>query len=105
MVCQLKDDAYRLLGSLQQSLLTVVNSVGNIEHSVWRAFATEHRTRVSVGFIDGDLVERFLDLPRDKMELVVKNMKPTQPGGQDVNSNSNLLDEIIKLVEDLSRLH
>ena len=41
----------------------------------WRAFATEHRTRVSVGFIDGDLVERFLDLPRDKMELVVKNMK------------------------------
>lgn len=60
---------------------------------------------MSVGFIDGDLVERFLDLPRDKMELVVKNMKPTQPGGQDVNSNSNLLDEIIKLVEDLSRLH
>ena len=41
----------------------------------WRAFSTEHRTRVSVGFIDGDLVERFLDLPRDKMELVVKNMK------------------------------
>ena len=35
MVCQLKDDAYRLLGSLQQSLLTVVNSVGNIEHSVY----------------------------------------------------------------------
>ena len=35
MMCQLKDDAYRLLGSLQQSLLTVVNSVGNIEHSVY----------------------------------------------------------------------
>ena len=66
-------------------------------------------------------MERFLDLPHDKMELVVKNMKvtygnsltdnncsllqPTQPGASQDVQNNNLLDEIIKLVEDLSRLH
>ena len=34
-------------------------------------------------------------------------LQATQPGGQDVqnSTNNNLLDEIVKLVEDLSRLH
>ena len=42
-----------------------------------RSFATEHKTKVMIteGFIDGDLVERFLDLSQSQMEEVCKGLK------------------------------
>ena len=40
-----------------------------------RSFATEHKTKVTEGFVDGDLVERFLDLSQSQMEEVCKGLK------------------------------
>lgn len=36
---------------------------------------TATKTKSSEGFIDGDLVEHFLDLPQDKMEEICKGIK------------------------------
>ena len=41
----------------------------------WRSFANEHRSKPAAGFIDGDLLEQFLDLPRDKMETVAAGVE------------------------------
>lgn len=45
----------------------------------YRCFSMEHptatKTKSSEGFIDGDLVEHFLDLPQDKMEEICKGIK------------------------------
>ncbi len=41
----------------------------------YRSFANEHKTKVTEGFIDGDLVERFLDLPQAQMSDVVMGIK------------------------------
>ena len=41
----------------------------------FRSFATEHKTKAFAGFIDGDLVEKFLDLPRSQMEEITKGIK------------------------------
>ena len=41
----------------------------------WRSFANEHRSKPAAGFIDGDLLEQFLDLPRDKMEAVAAGVE------------------------------
>lgn len=41
----------------------------------YRSYATEHKTKMPEGFIDGDLVERFLDLPQTQMEDVCKGIK------------------------------
>ena len=41
----------------------VVKGVGGFEHARWRAFENQHAARAaSRNFIDGDLVEQFLDL-------------------------------------------
>ena len=40
-----------------------------------RSCATEHKTMITEGFIDGDLVERFLDLSQTQMEEVCKGLK------------------------------
>lgn len=41
----------------------------------YRSFSTEHMTKMSEGFIDGDLVERFLDLPQAQMEDICRGIK------------------------------
>ena len=41
----------------------------------WRAFQTERKTQSMQGFIDGDLIENFLDLSRDKMAEVVQGVQ------------------------------
>lgn len=41
----------------------------------WRSFHTERKTEAVQGFIDGDLIESFLDLSRDKMSEVVQGLQ------------------------------
>ena len=41
----------------------------------FRSFANEHKTQLSEGFIDGDLVEKFLDLKQSQMEDICKGIK------------------------------
>lgn len=56
----------------------------------WRAFKNDKRVRNSKGFIDGDLVESFLDLSPHKMREVVDGLGIS-------------VDELIKRIEDLSQ--
>lgn len=49
--------------------------MGKIEHSFWRCFNTDIKSEPCEGFIDGDLVESFLDLSQDKMKEVVAGVQ------------------------------
>ena len=75
MVAQLKPDVYSTLLDVQERLSKVIRSVGKIEHSFWRSFSSERRKVPSYNFIDGDLIESFLDLNREHMSQVVKGLK------------------------------
>lgn len=74
MVTQIPQDFYEFLLDLQNKLSSVIKSVGKIEHSFWRAFHTDIKTENSEGFIDGDLIESFLDLSQDKMKEVADGL-------------------------------
>lgn len=54
--------------------------------STWRSFHTERKTEQATGFIDGDLIESFLDLGRAKMHEVVSTLQV----GADVQLHSGL---------------
>jgi len=41
----------------------------------WRSFHTDQKTEPVTGFIDGDLIESYLDLNRDKMQEVVHGLQ------------------------------
>lgn len=41
----------------------------------WRSFHTDQKTEPVVGFIDGDLIESYLDLSRDKMQEIVHGLQ------------------------------
>ena len=67
--------------------------VGGFSHEKWRSFHSEHRGHAteSRGFVDGDLVESFLDLRREKAEEVAATVKVSG-------------EELTKRVEELARL-
>lgn len=70
LVTQIPFAFYEFLRNLEDKLNSVIKSVGKIEHHFWRSFNTELKIEPCEGFIDGDLIESFLDLSHDKMAEV-----------------------------------
>ncbi|TRY96322.1 hypothetical protein DNTS_021823 [Danionella cerebrum] len=81
----------------------------------WRSFHTERKTEAAAGFIDGDLIESFLDLSRAKMEEVVQTLQWNYRSSEvcvrfQIDDGSGMkreatVDEVIKTVEELTRIH
>jgi len=68
---------FEFFSKVEGEMRKVVKGIGGLEHQAWRSFKSERRRAESCGFIDGDLVETFLDLPRVKMEEVVRELGVT----------------------------
>ncbi|XP_010445239.1 PREDICTED: DNA damage-binding protein 1b-like [Camelina sativa] len=92
VLASLPQEQYAFLEKLQTSLRKVIKGVGGLSHEQWRSFNNEKRTAEAKSYLDGDLIESFLDLSRGKMEEVSK--------GMDVQ-----VEELCKRVEELTRLH
>ncbi|KAF9925024.1 DNA damage-binding protein 1a [Linnemannia zychae] len=99
VVATLTADNYQILHHLETNLSKVVRGVGGLDHSKWRQFRNNQRTLASTNFVDGDLIELFLDLTEDEVNKV---MMGSHEGGEPINAP---LAEVTKLVEELSRLH
>lgn len=75
LVTQLPTTFYQLLIEIQSRMAKVIKPVGKIDHGFWRSFATERKIEPCEGFVDGDLIESFLDLSLDKMKEVVTGLQ------------------------------
>ncbi|MFH4977348.1 hypothetical protein AB6A40_004057 [Gnathostoma spinigerum] len=74
-----------------------------IDHAQYRSFETSNRVEPPCGFIDGDLIESILDMNSDEVHQIVNQMKVPIEQGQD--SHPPTVKEVLKLVEDLARVH
>jgi len=100
LLLQLPSNLYQLLMSLQLALAESIPSVGKIDHGAWRAFESDGRSDVSCGFVDGDLIETFLDLPRSTQNDLVKDLR-----GEDNVELNTTVDDLVKTIEELARIH
>ncbi|PHT38891.1 DNA damage-binding protein 1, partial [Capsicum baccatum] len=92
VIASLPHDQYLFLEKLQSNLRKVIKGVGGLSHEHWRSFYNEKKTVDAKNFLDGDLIESFLDLSRNRMEEISKAM-------------SVPVEELMKRVEELTRLH
>jgi len=95
----------------------VIQGVGGLSHTEWRSFHNDRKTQECRGFIDGDLLEVFLDLPREKMEEVVGVMLGEggaaaggggfggARGGAGDERAGVSVQELIREVEEVQRTH
>jgi DNA damage-binding protein 1 len=113
--------------TLERAIADTIKPVGDLNHEMFRAVKGQNRSYPSHGFVDGDLVETFLDLDRTLMQEVVKAMN--QDGGWETDEaglrrdpakgqeSRNALqeeeqaradltvDEVLAMVEEISMLH
>lgn len=75
LVTQIPPQFYELLKGLENRLTHVIKSIGKIQHADWRSFHSEQKTEPCEGFVDGDLIECFLDLNREKMVQAVEGLE------------------------------
>ncbi|KAK4488128.1 hypothetical protein RD792_003870 [Penstemon davidsonii] len=92
VIASLPHEQYVLMEKLQMNMRKVIKGVGGLSHEQWRSFYNEKKTVDAKNFLDGDLIESFLDLGRKKMEEISKAM-------------SVPVEELMKSVEELTRLH
>lgn len=90
VVTQLTSEFYNFLSEIQTRMAQVIKPVGKIEHSFWRSFATERKVEPCEGFIDGDLIEAFLDLSNDKMKEVIAGLQVFKSNTILVNLHSSI---------------
>jgi DNA damage-binding protein 1 len=103
LVTQLPPQFYEFLLELQERLTKVIKSVGKIDHSQWRSFYNDRKQDPADGFVDGDLIESFLELSREDMKEVVKGLQIDLQGtGMKQDAT---VEDIVKMVEDLTRIH
>ncbi|KAL6500624.1 DNA damage-binding protein 1a [Orobanche hederae] len=92
VVASLPHEQYVFLEKLQMNMRRAIKGVGGLSHEQWRSFYNEKKTSDAKNFLDGDLIESFLDLSRKRMEEVSVAM-------------SVPVEELMKSVEELTRLH
>ena len=120
LVTQIPPDFYEFLRNLEERLTHTIKSVGKIDHVTWRSFRTDQKVEPCEGFIDGDLVESFLDLSREKMRECASGLQVSCFNGnmrkafhiffffqidKDGQKQNATVDDIVKIVEDLTRIH
>ncbi|KAL9676917.1 hypothetical protein QQ045_005139 [Rhodiola kirilowii] len=92
VVASLPHEQYIFLEKLQSNLRKVIRGVGGLSHEQWRSFSSDKKTADARGFLDGDLIESFLDLNRSRMDDISKSMGVS-------------VEELSRRVEELARLH
>ncbi|XP_076940007.1 DNA damage-binding protein 1-like [Bidens hawaiensis] len=92
VIASLPQEQYLFMEKLQANLRKVIKGVGGLSHEQWRSFYNEKKTADSRNFLDGDLIESFLDLKKNRMEEIAKAMNVS-------------VEEVMKRVEELTRLH
>ena len=82
-----------LLLNFQTRLQDYIHAPGNISFEVWRAFRNESRDAEGpFRFIDGEMIERFLDIDEGKQELVCEGLGPS-------------VEDMRNIIEELRRMH
>ncbi|KAL4189515.1 hypothetical protein AMTRI_Chr08g165760 [Amborella trichopoda] len=92
IVASLSQHQFKFFEKLQGCLVKVIKGVGGLSHEQWRSFNNEKKTADARGFLDGDLIESFLDLSRARMEEISTAMRVP-------------VEELCKRVEEMTRLH
>lgn len=110
------------LMSLERSMVGVIQPIGDFSQEAYRCCQGENRSFPAHGFIDGDLIESFLDLDRSIMGSVVTEMNRDGgwevddwdlTGGAGVDSGTSstatkpelTVDDVLSLVEEISMIH
>jgi DNA damage-binding protein 1 len=65
---------YAFLAALQRAMDAIIQPVVDLSHAHYQAWQRDKTRHGACGFVDGDWIEKFLDLDRPTMDRVVGEM-------------------------------
>ena len=97
VIAKVSKSITRLLFKMEKSMATHVKHAGFLSHEKWRTFLSErgHFILENRHFIDGDLIESYVDLDTPIKEAIY----------EDVKDHIDSMDSLVKLIEEISRSH
>lgn len=95
------EDNYNFLSQLQSAITKVIKGVGGFNHEEWRSFTNGRRSNPASNFIDGDLVESYLDMTRDQQEGTLRHITFDPRDGD----KAWTVEDVTHRVEEMQRLH
>nr|CCA20849.1 predicted protein putative [Albugo laibachii Nc14] len=99
VILPISKEKHEFLMRVQSALNQVIQGVGGFSHSEWRTFENRRSSIEAHNFIDGDLIESFLDLSKDEMKQVVDELNRDQLEGK------TTLEALAARIEELSQMH
>ena len=76
-----------------------------VDHADFRSFFSERRIEPATGFIDGDLIESIVEMPKDLLQNVLTGLKMKRGNNGEQEATSMTKEDLLKLVEDLAQIH
>lgn len=95
-------EKYSQFCSVQKAMASVLPGVGGLSHEGFRTFFNDRRTAGQNNMVDGDLVERLLDLEPAMQEQVVRQIN--QDRGEPLVGGTSV-EEWLRRVEEMTLLH
>lgn len=74
VLASLPAEQHALLTRVQEAMCETVRGVGGLAWAGWRSFTNERRTVDARGFVDGDLIELFLELSQENKDAVARRV-------------------------------
>lgn len=99
VILPISKEQYDFLMRVQSALNQIIKGVGGFSHSEWRTFENRRSSVEAHNFIDGDLIESFLDLNKEEMKQVVDELNREQLEGK------MALETLTARIEELSQMH
>jgi len=116
-VLSLPASYFHFLRRVEAAMAAVVPGVGGLKHDVWRSWQSAQlpfeplAPDNALSFVDGDLVERALELPAETVEAIAATMN-AQPGHDDNSLHRDgrpagpvTAAEILETIDEMARLH
>ena len=95
----------------------VIRGVGGLDHGKWREFQNDRTVLPARNFVDGDLIEHFLDLSRAHQEQACKALNEdgndsgggvsgVSDGGEAAQGGGeHTVESLLRIVEEMHRMH
>ena len=97
-VLPVSSDRRNVLEKLQHAIVKKTSFLGDLNYYEFRAFKTEAKISDPLAFLDGDLLETFLDMLRDQQDLILRDLHA-------VGMTDETVDGIIAELADLAQQH
>ena len=96
IIISLKKEVYDFLKALECAIIKRVNNFGNFDYDKWRSFKDGFNNKKAVGFVEGNIVEDFLNYDESLKMSIINEMK--------FPWDKNLSD-IVNIIETLAKCH